>query len=71
MGVLVEDPLTLARLDEIAEAPQPRSTCRLADDAVGDAAAVAPDRAIGLGAAGRDRARRRAPAAPGAGQSDS
>ena len=49
MGVLVEDLLTLARLDEIAEAPHTEvDLSALAADAVGDAAAVAPDRAIGL-----------------------
>ena len=51
MGVLVEDLLTLARLDEIAEAPHTAvDVAALAADAVGDAAAVAPDRAIGLDA---------------------
>ena len=49
MGVLVEDLLTLARLDEKAEAPHTEvDLAALAADAVGDAAAVAPDRAIGL-----------------------
>jgi two-component system OmpR family sensor kinase len=52
MGVLVEDLLTLARLDEIAEAPHTEvDLAALAGDAVADAAAVAPDRAIGLDAA--------------------
>jgi two-component system OmpR family sensor kinase len=51
MGVLVEDLLTLARLDEIAEAPHTEvDLAALAADAVGDAAAVAPDRAILLDA---------------------
>ena len=48
MGVLVEDLLTLARLDEAARPSRAsRSTSRtLARDAVDDARAVAPDRAI-------------------------
>jgi two-component system OmpR family sensor kinase len=51
MGVLVEDLLTLARLDEIAESPHTEvDVSALAADAVGDAAAVAPGRAIGLDA---------------------
>jgi two-component system OmpR family sensor kinase len=51
MGVLVEDLLTLARLDEIAEAPHTEvDVAALAADAVGDAAAVAPDRSISLDA---------------------
>jgi two-component system OmpR family sensor kinase len=51
MGVLVEDLLTLARLDEIAEAPHtPVDVGALAGDAVEDARAVAPDRVIGLSA---------------------
>jgi two-component system, OmpR family, sensor kinase len=49
MGILVEDLLTLARLDEIAEAPHTEvDLAELAADAVGDAAAMAPDRDIGL-----------------------
>ena len=53
MGVLVEDLLTLARLDEIAEAPHTEvDLAALAADAVGDAAAVAPDREIGFEAGG-------------------
>jgi two-component system OmpR family sensor kinase len=49
MGVLVEDLLTLARLDEIAEAPHTSvDVAALAGDAVDDARAVAPERAIGL-----------------------
>jgi two-component system OmpR family sensor kinase len=53
MGVLVEDLLTLARLDEVAEAPhRPVDLAALAEDAVSDARATAPDRSIGLAAAG-------------------
>jgi two-component system OmpR family sensor kinase len=49
MGVLVEDLLTLARLDEIAEAPHTSvDVVALAGDAVDDARAVAPERSIGL-----------------------
>jgi two-component system OmpR family sensor kinase len=49
MGVLVEDLLTLARLDEIAETPHTRVDLRaLAEDAVSDARATAPDREIAL-----------------------
>ena len=52
MGVLVEDLLLLARLDEIAEAPHTAVDLgALAADAVADAAAVAPDREISLDAA--------------------
>jgi two-component system OmpR family sensor kinase len=48
MGVLVEDLLTLARLDEIADAPHADvDLARLVGDAVDDARATAPDRAIG------------------------
>ena len=47
MGVLVEDLLTLARLDEIVDAPHGEVDLRkLAGDAAGDARATAPDRAI-------------------------
>ncbi len=55
MGVLVEDLLTLARLDEIAEAPHTSvDLAALAGDAVEDARAVAPERPIALSAdAGR------------------
>jgi two-component system OmpR family sensor kinase len=54
MGVLVEDLLTLARLDEIAEAPHtPVDLAALAGDAVEDARAVAPERSIALTADGR------------------
>jgi two-component system, OmpR family, sensor kinase len=53
MGVLVEDLLTLARLDEIAEAPHSEvDLATLAEDAVSDARATAPDRAIALTANG-------------------
>src|SRR3954468_11089859 len=53
MGVLVEDLLMLARLDEVAEAPhRPVDLAALAEDAVSDARATAPDRAIELAAAG-------------------
>ena len=52
MGVLVEDLLTLARLDEIAEAPHAAvDLAALAGDAVDDARATAPDREIALDAA--------------------
>jgi two-component system OmpR family sensor kinase len=51
MGVLVEDLLTLARLDEVAEAPHvPVNVSALASDAVSDARATAPDREIALAA---------------------
>ncbi len=47
MGVLVEDLLTLARLDEVADAPHADvDLTHLARDAVADAHATAPDRAI-------------------------
>jgi two-component system, OmpR family, sensor kinase len=47
MGVLVEDLLTLARLDEIADAPHTQVDLgRLVGDAVDDARATAPDRDI-------------------------
>ncbi|WP_028060871.1 sensor histidine kinase [Candidatus Solirubrobacter pratensis] len=49
MGVLVEDLLTLARLDELREAPHaPVDMAKLARDAVDDARATAPDRDIAL-----------------------
>jgi two-component system OmpR family sensor kinase len=49
MGVLVEDLLTLARLDEIADAPHAEvDLAALAADAVHDARATAPDREIAL-----------------------
>ena len=51
MGVLVEDLLTLARLDQIADAPHAElDVAKLAGDAVDDARATAPDRDIGLDA---------------------
>jgi signal transduction histidine kinase len=51
MGVLVEDLLTLARLDEIAEAPHTQvDLAVLAADAVEDARVTAPDREISLAA---------------------
>ena len=47
MGVLVEDLLTLARLDEVREPVREEVDLgRLADDAVDDARATAPDRDI-------------------------
>ena len=47
MGVLVEDLLTLARLDEVADAPHAEvDVGRLVGDAVDDARATAPERAI-------------------------
>jgi two-component system OmpR family sensor kinase len=51
MGVLVEDLLTLARLDEIADAPHADlDLAALAGDAVDDARATAPERVISLAA---------------------
>src|SRR5688500_4283678 len=51
MGVLVEDLLTLARLDEIAEAPHTAvDVGALAADAVEDARVIAPEREISLAA---------------------
>jgi two-component system OmpR family sensor kinase len=53
MGVLVEDLLTLARLDQIADAPHaPVDLRTLARDAVDDARATDPDREITLSADG-------------------
>ena len=47
MGVLVEDLLTLARLDEVVDAPHGEvDLAKLAGDAAADARATAPDRAI-------------------------
>jgi two-component system OmpR family sensor kinase len=47
MGVLVEDMLTLARLDELREpAHEPVDLAQIAADAVADARATAPDRRI-------------------------
>ena len=70
MGVLVEDLLTLARLDELRDRPaEAVDVAQLAQDAAGDARAVDPSRTIEVEAVGRgDRARRREPAAPGAGE---
>ena len=67
MGVLVEDLLTLARLDEVADAPHAQvDLAPLARDTVADAHATAPGRAIAVHADGpARRARRRPPAAPG------
>jgi two-component system OmpR family sensor kinase len=49
MGVLVEDLLTLARLDEVPEPVRERvDLTRLAGDATDDARATAPDRTIDL-----------------------
>jgi len=53
MGVLVEDLLTLARLDEVADVPHREVDLgALAQDAVDDARAMAPDRDIELRANG-------------------
>jgi two-component system, OmpR family, sensor kinase len=53
MGVLVEDLLTLARLDEIADAPHTEVDLgRLLGDAADDARATAPDRDIASAADG-------------------
>jgi two-component system, OmpR family, sensor kinase len=47
MGTLVEDPLTLARLDDAAAAPHmPVDAGQLVRDAAADARATAPDRRI-------------------------
>ena len=62
MGVLVEDLLTLARLDEVREAPHGTvDLAVLARDAVDDARATAPDREIAL---------RRAAGPPSSGDAD-
>jgi two-component system, OmpR family, sensor kinase len=54
MGVLVEDLLTLARLDELRDTEQGIvDLAALARDAVDDARATAPDRAIELHASGQ------------------
>ncbi|MCW2994240.1 MAG: histidine kinase, partial [Conexibacter sp.] len=54
MGVLVEDLLTLARLDEVRDQiREDVDLARLAGDAVDDARATAPDRDIDLRASGR------------------
>jgi two-component system OmpR family sensor kinase len=53
MGVLVEDLLTLARLDETREASRVEvDLARLAGESVQDARAIAPDRTISLHASG-------------------
>ena len=53
MGVLVEDLLTLARLDEVVDAPHAEvDLAHLARDTVSDAHATAPDRAIDVHADG-------------------
>ena len=66
MGVLVEDLLTLARLDEVRPAPHgPVDLAVLASDAVDDARVTAPDREISLHAERGVRDRRRRPAPPG------
>ena len=53
MGVLVEDLLTLARLDQVVDAPHAEvDLTHLARDTVADADATAPDRAIGVHADG-------------------
>lgn len=55
MGVLVEDLLLLARLDEVREQQrEPVDVTELARDAVDDARAAAPDRPIVLHAAEED-----------------
>ena len=57
MGVLVEDLLALARLDEIREqVREPVDLAALAGDAVDDARAVAPEREITLHGGGDDDA---------------
>ncbi|MEA2269758.1 MAG: two-component system, OmpR family, sensor kinase [Solirubrobacteraceae bacterium] len=56
MGVLVEDLLTLARLDQVADAPHAAvDLAALAADAADDARATAPDREIGNEAGGPAR----------------
>ena len=61
MGVLVEDLLTLARLDEVRTAPHgPVDLAALARDAVDDARVTAPDRDIDAGR----RVPRASPATP-------
>ena len=53
MGVLVEDLLALARLDEVRDAHrEPVDMAQLAGDAVDDARAVAPEREIALRCSG-------------------
>jgi two-component system OmpR family sensor kinase len=53
MGVLVEDLLTLARLDQVVDAPHAEvDLAHLARDAAADARATAPDRAVEVHADG-------------------
>jgi two-component system, OmpR family, sensor kinase len=53
MGILVEDLLSLARLDEEPERdPEPLDLAALAADAVADARATAPERSIALEVSG-------------------
>ena len=53
MGVLVEDLLTLARLDEVADAPHVEvDVAALARDAVDDTRVTAPERELSLSVAG-------------------
>jgi two-component system OmpR family sensor kinase len=53
LGVLVEDLLTLARLDEIRDAPhEPVDLAAIGRDGVDDARAAAPDRVVSLSADG-------------------
>ncbi|HEX6712539.1 MAG TPA: HAMP domain-containing sensor histidine kinase [Thermoleophilaceae bacterium] len=53
MGVLVDDMLTLARLDELREpAREPVDLAQIAGDAAADARATAPDRQITIGTNG-------------------
>ena len=55
MGVLVEDLLTLARMDEVRDSVrEPVDVVELVRDAVGDARATDPDRSIGREASGDD-----------------
>ena len=70
MGVLVDDLLALARLDEEREPVRtPVDLAHIARDAVDDARATAPDRRIDVDApAGAGVLADPAPAAPGAGQ---
>ena len=70
MGVLVEDLLLLAQLDEAPERRLvPVALRELAEHTVDDTRVIAPDREVRLAGAGRrHRARRSRPAAPAAGQ---
>ena len=70
MGVLVEDLLVLARLDEVRDVVrEPVDVGQVARDAVDDARATAPDRDDRPGGRQRrDRQRRSLAAAPGAGE---